>query len=50
VSLSAILFMIAAADRDPDVHRILLEKVFPHQADIVNTDDLWTLSSEGLQL
>ncbi|GAA5193609.1 hypothetical protein GCM10023322_56040 [Rugosimonospora acidiphila] len=37
----------AIADPDPEVHRVLLEKVFPHQADIINTEDLWALSGEG---
>ena len=27
------------ADRDPEVHRVLLEKVFPRQADVVTTDE-----------
>jgi len=34
----------ATADPDPEVHRVLIEKVFPHQADIVQTDDLAALS------
>jgi nicotinamidase-related amidase len=34
----------ATADPDPEVHRVLTEKVFPHQADVINTDDLWTYS------
>jgi nicotinamidase-related amidase len=25
------------ADREPDVHRLLMEKVFPRQADVVNS-------------
>lgn len=28
----------ACADRDPEVHRVLLEKVFPRQADVVTAD------------
>ena len=34
----------ATGDPDPEVHRVLSEKVFPHQAHVVNTDDLWELS------
>src|SRR5882757_5667195 len=34
----------ATADPDPEVHRVLTEKVFPHQADVINTDDLRTYS------
>jgi nicotinamidase-related amidase len=30
----------ACADRDPEVHRVLLEKVFPRQA-VVTTADEW---------
>jgi nicotinamidase-related amidase len=30
----------ACADRDPEVHRVLMEKVFPRQAHIIATDDL----------
>jgi len=30
----------ATADPDPDVHRTLIEKVFPHQADVITTADL----------
>ena len=37
----------ATADPDPEVHRVLIEKVFPHQADIINTVDLPTLSREA---
>ena len=33
----------ACADRDPEVHRVLLEKVFPRQADVVRVAD-WTAS------
>jgi nicotinamidase-related amidase len=33
----------ACADRDPEVHRVLLEKVFPRQADVL-TVDAWTAS------
>jgi nicotinamidase-related amidase len=28
------------ADRDPEVHRVLIEKVLPHQADVITTSDL----------
>lgn len=37
----------AVADPDPDVHRILLERVFPHQADIITVDDLAGLTAQG---
>jgi nicotinamidase-related amidase len=30
-------------DRDPDLHRILLERVFPAQADVLNAAD-WSPS------
>lgn len=33
----------ACADQDPEVHRVLLEKVFPRQADVVSVDE-WTAS------
>jgi nicotinamidase-related amidase len=41
------LFVLADASADPDaeVHRVLIEKVFPHQADIINTDDLKALTA-----
>jgi nicotinamidase-related amidase len=29
----------ACADQDPEVHRVLLEKVFPRQATVLTTDD-----------
>jgi nicotinamidase-related amidase len=32
----------ACADADPEVHRVLLEKVFPRQADVMTVDD-WVL-------
>ena len=35
----------ATADPDPEVHRVLTEKVFPHQAHVIDTAELWTLSS-----
>jgi nicotinamidase-related amidase len=34
----------ATADPDPEVHRVLVEKVFPHQAEILETGDLAALS------
>ncbi|MFF1678076.1 cysteine hydrolase family protein [Streptomyces sp. NPDC058256] len=34
----------ATADPDPEVHRVLTEKVFPHQAYVIGTDELGTLS------
>jgi nicotinamidase-related amidase len=34
----------ATADPDPEVHRILIEKVFPRQAEVIDADDLSTLS------
>lgn len=33
------------ADRDPEVHRVLMEKVFPRQADVISSDQLATLFS-----
>ena len=36
----------ATADPDPEVHRVLTEKVFPHQADVITTDDLAALSGD----
>jgi nicotinamidase-related amidase len=36
----------ATADPDPDVHRILIEKVFPHQADVITSRDLPTIGRE----
>jgi nicotinamidase-related amidase len=30
----------ATADPDPEVHRVLIDKVFPHQADVIDTNDL----------
>ncbi|MFD8817548.1 cysteine hydrolase family protein [Streptomyces sp. NPDC059627] len=30
----------ATADPDPEVHRVLTEKVFPHQAHVIDTDEL----------
>ncbi|SFG53431.1 MFS transporter [Streptomyces mirabilis] len=39
------LFLLAdaTADPDPEVHRVLMEKVFPHQAEIISTADLAAL-------
>jgi len=34
----------ATGDPDPEVHRVLTEKVFPHQAYVIDTDELWALS------
>ena len=34
----------ATADPDPEVHRVLTEKVLPYQADVITTGDLKTLS------
>jgi nicotinamidase-related amidase len=36
----------ATADPDPEVHRVLIEKVFPHQAEIIEADDLRTLTGK----
>ena len=36
----------ATADPDPEVHRVLIEKVFPYQADVITTGDLQTLSQD----
>jgi nicotinamidase-related amidase len=33
----------ATADPDPDVHRTLIEKVLPHQADVITSSDLSTI-------
>ncbi|MFJ3218317.1 cysteine hydrolase family protein [Kitasatospora sp. NPDC086801] len=43
------LFVLAdaTADPDPEVHRVLMEKVFPRQAWIAATADLATLSAPG---
>jgi nicotinamidase-related amidase len=37
----------ATADPDPEVHRVLTEKVFPRQADVIDTAELWTLSGSA---
>ncbi|WP_210586005.1 cysteine hydrolase family protein [Streptomyces sp. GESEQ-35] len=34
----------ATGDHDPEVHRVLTEKVFPSQAYVIDTDELGTLS------
>ncbi|MFI9757446.1 cysteine hydrolase family protein [Streptomyces sp. NPDC051963] len=34
----------ATGDPDPEVHRVLTEKVFPHQAYVIDTDELGTLT------
>lgn len=36
----------ASADHDPEVHRVLIDKVFPRQAEVVNTADLKDLVSD----
>ena len=38
----------ATGDPDPEVHRVLLEKVLPHQAEIITTVDLPALSGQDL--
>ena len=40
----------ATADPDPGVHRVLIDKVLPHQAGVIITGDLPALSGERLQL
>jgi nicotinamidase-related amidase/predicted MFS family arabinose efflux permease len=35
----------ATADPDPEVHRVLIEKVFPHQAEILDSGELAALSA-----
>lgn len=37
----------ACADRDPEVHRVLLEKVFPRQAEVVTVDDWAAALAKG---
>ena len=37
----------ATADPDPEVHRVLTEKVFPRQADVIQTDDLSALGKSS---
>ena len=34
----------ATADRDAEVHRVLIEQVFPRQADVITTDELPALT------
>ncbi|MFE4331598.1 cysteine hydrolase family protein [Streptomyces sp. NPDC056831] len=43
------LFLLAdaTADPDPEVHQVLMEKVFPRQAEIIATADLAELSMAG---
>ncbi len=40
----------ATADPDPEVHRVLTEKVFPRQAAVIQTSDLPTLTGSGRSL
>jgi nicotinamidase-related amidase len=40
----------ATADPDPEVHRVLVDKVLPHQADVITTGDLPALTGESLKL
>ena len=40
----------AAATADPDLYRVLLNKVLTRQADIISTEDLRILSRESLEL
>jgi nicotinamidase-related amidase len=40
----------ATADPDPEVHRVLIEKVFPRQTDVITTGGLPTLSGESGKL
>ncbi len=35
------------ADRDPEVHRVLLDEVFPRQADVVTTDEWIAATASG---
>jgi len=35
------------ADRDTEVHEVLIGKVFPHQAEVINAAELHTLLPEG---
>jgi len=37
----------ACADQDPEVHRVLLEKVFPRQATVLTTDEWITSGAAG---
>ncbi|HEY2061943.1 MAG TPA: isochorismatase family cysteine hydrolase [Amycolatopsis sp.] len=37
----------ATADPDPEVHRVVLEKVLSHQADVITTSDLKSLIREN---
>jgi nicotinamidase-related amidase len=37
----------ATGDPDPEVHRVLVEKVFPRQADVIDTRDLARLSGRA---
>ncbi|MFJ1588294.1 MFS transporter [Streptomyces sp. NPDC088197] len=37
----------ATGDPDPEVHRVLTERVFPSQADVITTDDLSALGKQA---
>jgi len=39
IATSGVVLSDACADRDPEVHRVLLEKVFPRQALVTETDE-----------
>jgi nicotinamidase-related amidase len=43
------IFVLADAtdDPDPEVHRVVLEKVLSHQADVITTSDLKSLIREN---
>jgi nicotinamidase-related amidase len=40
----------ATADHDPEVHRVLIEKVFTHQADVIKTSELAELTGASSEL
>jgi len=37
-------------DRDPDVHTLLMEKVFPRQATVVRPQRWWRAGADGRHL
>jgi hypothetical protein len=37
----------ATGDPDPEVHRLLTEKIFPGQAEVIAADDLHALTQGG---